>query len=209
MKQKTATIGRPHLGRPREFDREDALQIAVKLFGKYGYEGVSIADLTQAMNISPPSLYAAFGSKEALYLEALESYQQHKNQLHIENPGSFRDQLEVLLRDTVRAATEPGYPAGCMVVAGMLNCAGRKPAFGQHVDSLAQRAMQGFCRTSAGRRGKRRAARGHEYPGGQPLSHRLGARHRHPGQGWRQPNGVVCDGRHRHVTALANAVQID
>ncbi len=46
MKQKTATLGRPSLGRPREFDREAALQIAVKLFCKHGYEGVSIADLT-------------------------------------------------------------------------------------------------------------------------------------------------------------------
>jgi len=128
MKQKTAIIGRPsdgrpHLGRPREFDRDAALQIAVKLFCEHGYEGVSIADLTHAMNISPPSLYAAFGGKEALYREALASYQTHKNRLHIENPGSIREEIDTLLRDTVRAATEPGYPAGCMVVAGMLNCA--------------------------------------------------------------------------------------
>jgi AcrR family transcriptional regulator len=127
MKQKTAILGgpsvsRPQLGRPRAFDREQALQIAVKLFCEHGYEGVSIADLTQAMNISPPSLYAAFGGKEALYREALASYQAHKNRLHIENSGSIRDQVDTLLRDTVRAVTEPGYPAGCMVTAGMLNC---------------------------------------------------------------------------------------
>lgn len=118
MSQKTATIGRP-----REFDREAALQIAVKLFFKHGYEGVSIADLTQAMNISPPSLYAAFGGKEALYREALDAYLRRKSLAPMENAGCIRDKVETLLRETVRAVTEPGYPAGCMVVGGMLYCA--------------------------------------------------------------------------------------
>jgi TetR/AcrR family transcriptional regulator, copper-responsive repressor len=123
MKQKTAiALGRPSLGRPREFNRDEALQIAVKLFCKHGYEGVSIADLTHAMNISPPSLYAAFGGKEALYREALDVYLQRADLPHIENQGTIRDQIEYLLRDTVRAATDPSYPAGCMVTAGMLNC---------------------------------------------------------------------------------------
>jgi AcrR family transcriptional regulator len=117
MKQKTATIGRP-----REFNREEALQIAVKLFCKHGYEGVSIADLTHAMNISPPSLYAAFGGKEALFREALALYLERKGLPHLEEGGSVRDQVEALLRDMVRATTEPGYPAGCMVAAGMIHC---------------------------------------------------------------------------------------
>src|ERR1700710_2865629 len=111
MTQKTATA----LGRPRGFDREAALQIAVKLFCKHGYEGVSIADLTTAMNISPPSLYAAFGGKEALFREALELYQQRPDLPHLACTGSVRDQIKALLYDTVRAATDPDFPAGCMV----------------------------------------------------------------------------------------------
>jgi AcrR family transcriptional regulator len=127
MKQKTAALVQPHLaqpqlGRPRAFDRDAVLQTAVKLFCEHGYEGVSIADLTRAMNISPPSLYAAFGGKEALYREALAAYQQRKRLPQTDGDGSIRDQFEAMLRDAVRAATEPGYPAGCMVVAGMLNC---------------------------------------------------------------------------------------
>ncbi len=140
MKQKSAS-----LGRPREFDRETALQIAVKLFCKYGYEGVSIADLTQAMNISPPSLYAAFGGKEALYREALDSYRQHKNQLHFGSAGSYRDEVATLLRDTVRAATEPGYPAGCMVVAGMLNCAAENQSLASTLADLRNAQCHGFA----------------------------------------------------------------
>jgi AcrR family transcriptional regulator len=118
MTQKTATA----LGRPRGFDREAALQIAVKLFCRHGYEGVSIADLTHAMNISPPSLYAAFGGKEALFREALACYQSRPNLPHIGECGPIRNQVREFLLDAVRAATDPNYPAGCMVAAGMLNC---------------------------------------------------------------------------------------
>jgi AcrR family transcriptional regulator len=118
MKQKTAAT----LGRPREFDREAALQTAVKLFCKHGYEGVSIADLTYAMKISPPSLYAAFGDKESLFREALSYYQNRPDLPHIEASGPIRDKVRELLRDTVRAATGSGYPAGCMLAAGMINC---------------------------------------------------------------------------------------
>ncbi len=61
-------------GRPRGFDRQEALEQATRLFWVKGYEATSIADLTQAMGIGSPSLYAAFGSKEALYAESLQHY---------------------------------------------------------------------------------------------------------------------------------------
>jgi AcrR family transcriptional regulator len=109
-------------GRPREFDRDVALHTAMKLFCKHGYEGVSVADLTAAMNISPPSLYAAFGGKEALFREALALYTKRPDLPHLGETGGIREQLKALLYDTVRAATDPDYPAGCMVSAGMLAC---------------------------------------------------------------------------------------
>lgn len=123
-----------HPGRPRAFDRDEALQIATKLFCKHGYEGVSIADLTAAMNISPPSLYAAFGGKEALFREALALYQQRPDRPQLETQGTIREQIKALLYDTVRAATDPDYPAGCMVSAGMLAC---RPEHEQLADSIA------------------------------------------------------------------------
>ena len=61
-------------GRPRTFDRETALDAAVDIFWRHGYEGASIADLTAAMGVTPPTLYAAFGSKEDLYRQALARY---------------------------------------------------------------------------------------------------------------------------------------
>src|SRR2546422_11461601 len=65
-------------GRPREFDREAALEQAIDVFWRHGYEATSVSDLTAAMGINPPSLYAAFGDKEKLFLEAVEPYQQQR-----------------------------------------------------------------------------------------------------------------------------------
>ncbi|HLZ08002.1 MAG TPA: helix-turn-helix domain-containing protein, partial [Chloroflexota bacterium] len=61
-------------GRPRTFDRDAALDAAVRLFWRYGYEGTSIADLTAAMGVAPPTIYANFGAKEDLYRAALARY---------------------------------------------------------------------------------------------------------------------------------------
>lgn len=121
-------------GRPREFNRDVALHTAMKLFCKHGYEGVSIVDLTAAMNISPPSLYAAFGGKEALFREALALYTKRPDLPHLGETGGIREQLKTLLYDTVRAATDPDYPAGCMVSAGMLAC---KPEHEDLAESIA------------------------------------------------------------------------
>jgi TetR/AcrR family transcriptional regulator, copper-responsive repressor len=65
-------------GRPRSFDRDQALERAMHVFWRQGYEATSVNDLTKAMDINPPSLYAAFGDKEHLYLEALERYQRSR-----------------------------------------------------------------------------------------------------------------------------------
>src|SRR5712692_5869572 len=74
--------GKPAMprGRPREFDREAALERAIDVFWRHGYEATSVSDLTAAMGVNPPSLYAAFGDKEKLFLEAVERYQQQRRQ---------------------------------------------------------------------------------------------------------------------------------
>src|SRR5215471_11091889 len=71
-----STAGRKgHRGRPRMFDKDAALTAAMFLFWERGYEGVSVDDLTEAMGISPSSLYSSFGSKEELFLTALDKYE--------------------------------------------------------------------------------------------------------------------------------------
>ena len=66
------------VGRPREFDVEEALSAALKVFWRKGYEGASLTDLTEAMGITRPSLYCAFGNKEALFKKALDLYEREK-----------------------------------------------------------------------------------------------------------------------------------
>jgi AcrR family transcriptional regulator len=121
MEEKSAVM----VGRPRGFDRDVALQTALELFWRHGYEGVSISDLTKAMGIAPPSLYGAFGSKAALYREALKLYQQRPTAVAIgafQQDGPIRERVDALLRNTVRATTNPDHPAGCMITTGLLFC---------------------------------------------------------------------------------------
>jgi len=108
-------------GRPRAFDREAALAQATRLFWRKGYAATSIAELTETMGIGSPSLYAAFGSKEALYSEALDHYGRRYEALVWANftaAPTARAAIEALLMDSAAALTGScgtGEPPGCMV----------------------------------------------------------------------------------------------
>ena len=113
-------------GRPRAFDRDVALGQAVRLFWRKGFEATSMADLTAAMGIGAPSLYAAFGSKEALYAEALCHYQKNFGQLtwgRFDSAGTAKAAVEGLLMDSAAALTgcEPGAPKGCMLTLSSID----------------------------------------------------------------------------------------
>jgi len=117
-------------GRPRTFDRQAALDTAVRLFWKHGYEGTSIADLTDAMGITPPTLYAAFGSKEQLYREALASYLSPERQgaLQALDAAPAYRLIEDYLRRSAISFTDPAGPTGCMVQTAVLTCAAENEA---------------------------------------------------------------------------------
>jgi AcrR family transcriptional regulator len=110
-------------GRPREFDRSAALRRAMEVFWQQGYEGTSLNDLTTAMGINSPSLYAAFGCKEALYREAVALF---ANNVAISRPfneaPTARQAFEVLLHDSADAYTDPKRPSGCMIVLSAITC---------------------------------------------------------------------------------------
>ena len=106
------------LGRPRGFDREAALEAAMLLFWRKGYEAASMNDLCDAMGVRSPSLYAAFGSKEALYLEAVEHYVRTQGPPVWDRLGegaTARAGIEkFLIAGTERLPKSRTLPAGCM-----------------------------------------------------------------------------------------------
>ena len=112
-------------GRPRRFDREAALNVALELFWEHSYDGVSISALTTAIGIAAPSLYAAFGSKEALYRAALERYRQDGGPAGglLPPDGTAFEAVAAALHGAVRAVTRSGRPRGCLVSGGLLACA--------------------------------------------------------------------------------------
>lgn len=106
-------------GRPRAFDRTTALRRAMELFWERGYEGASLSDLTAAMGIRSPSLYAAFGSKEALFKEAVGYYNTVTGAeplQALEQAPTARAGIEAFLRHHAKVYVEPGHPTGCMVM---------------------------------------------------------------------------------------------
>ena len=109
-------------GRPRAFDAEAALDRALDVFWSKGYEGASLSDLTDAMGINRPSLYAAFGNKEALFRQALDRYGEVTGQLMQEalSEPRVRAAMERLLFGAVEIPVD--RPArGCLLVTGALS----------------------------------------------------------------------------------------
>lgn len=109
-------------GRPRQFDLEQALDAALLLFWRHGYEGTSLAALTEAMGVNVPSLYAAFGNKETLFKKALARYLQKPASYlpkALEEPTARRA-VEKLFRGAIDMAMNPRHPDGCLLVQGAL-----------------------------------------------------------------------------------------
>jgi AcrR family transcriptional regulator len=123
------------IGRPREFDIDRALDQALEVFWRNGYEGASIADLTAAMGINPPSLYAAFGNKEALFRRALDRYLTRYTGFWYEALAAptAREMVEHLLRESARFLTEKRNPPGCMLVRGAMSCSEAAESIGREL----------------------------------------------------------------------------
>lgn len=137
----TDVLSHPARGRPREFCTEQALAAALQVFWQRGYEGASLTELTEAMGITRPSLYAAFGNKEALFRKALDLYEREKLayiNTALEAPTA-RGVAERLLRGTLSMQTCPNDPKGCLSMIASVGCAPQGEAVKREV--LARRAM--------------------------------------------------------------------
>ena len=119
-----AAAAAPGRGRPRAFDIDQALDRALNVFWRKGYEGTSLDDLTRSMKINRPSLYAAFGNKENLFRRALQRYSAGPA-AHVcralEAPTA-RAVAGQMLIGTVDLLTHPRHPRGCLIVQGALAC---------------------------------------------------------------------------------------
>jgi len=122
-------------GRPREFDVDQALTAALRVFWSKGYEGASMTDLTDAMGITRPSLYAAFGNKESLFRKALDLYEREKlcyMGQALEAPTA-RGVAQRLLQGSMENQTSRDDPRGCLGVISSVACGAEADCIRQEV----------------------------------------------------------------------------
>ncbi|HEY1649596.1 MAG TPA: TetR/AcrR family transcriptional regulator [Terracidiphilus sp.] len=118
-------------GRPISFDKDAALEAAMLIFWERGFEGTSMADLTQAMGLNPSSIYAAFGDKHALFQLAVKRYMGLRAQYAVKalEESTLERFIRALFNNTVAFLTTPNHPPTCMTLAGAVGCSvDAKPA---------------------------------------------------------------------------------
>ncbi|HEU4959768.1 MAG TPA: TetR/AcrR family transcriptional regulator [Sphingomonas sp.] len=144
----------PLKGRPREFDVDEALTAALRVFWSKGYEGASLTDLTEAMGITRPSLYAAFGNKESLFRKALDLYEQEKlayTRRALEAPTA-KGVAERMLRGALDSQCSDCEPKGCLRVISSVACGAEAEAIREEV--IARRASSHKALVERFERGK-------------------------------------------------------
>ncbi|MDR3416088.1 MAG: TetR/AcrR family transcriptional regulator [Nevskia sp.] len=152
------------MGRPRQFDVEQAVHTAAGLFWSKGFDGTSVQELTEAMDITPPSFYFAFGNKEALFRRAVEDYQQILARIAEQavRQDSARAMVECLLTGFVDLFTDPAHAPGCLILNNALPIVDGHPfrrRFAEQREALrlqVQRVLEDRART--GRRGLKEGA---------------------------------------------------
>ena len=119
-----STAAQVRMGRPRGFDEDAALEAAMRVFWEKGYEGTSIADLTEAMGINRSSIYAAFGDKESVFRRVIERYREER-MTYIRQALAQRSLREVvagLIHGTAEFLATPDNPRGCLSIQAALAC---------------------------------------------------------------------------------------
>ena len=133
-------------GRPRGFDRAEALKQAMDVIWALGYEGATLTGLQEAMGgITAPSFYAAFGSKEELFREAVELYSKTLGipMMRVLADGPIaRASIEGLLQAAVEAFCRPGKPRGCMLVLAAMNSTPANKTVHDHLQRLRERRQK-------------------------------------------------------------------
>ncbi len=137
------------MGRPRLFDREEAVRQAMYLFWQYGYESTSLALLKAHLGngITAPSFYAAFGSKEALFEEVVDCYLSTYGQVNDclwDDTLTPREATELALRRSAKMQTEQGHPSGCLIALSVNTCSPGHEHIRKMLEARRTRTREGF-----------------------------------------------------------------
>lgn len=137
------------MGRPRLFDREEAVRQAMYLFWQYGYESTSLALLKAHLGngITAPSFYAAFGSKEALFEEVVDCYLSTYGQVNDclwDDTLKPREATELALRRSAKMQTEQGHPSGCLIALSVNTCSPGHEHIRKMLEVRRTRTREGF-----------------------------------------------------------------
>jgi len=135
-------------GRPRTFDREQALRKAMELFWRQGFEATSTAQLTSELGISPPSLYAAFGPKEQLFREAVGMYLAQYTEFvrgPLMSDASIHEVLERILFGAAEQYSQSSHPPGCMIACGELQASDENAALAKEIADLRRGTQMAIC----------------------------------------------------------------
>jgi len=131
-------------GRPRGFDRDQALERLMQVFWARGYEGAQLNDLTAAIGVKPPSFYAAFGSKEDAFREAIDLYIATIGSAPmraLEEAATVRDGLRSMLEGSVAVALS-AKPGGCLLILGVVNCLPANEAVRAHLLNARRKTVE-------------------------------------------------------------------
>jgi TetR/AcrR family transcriptional regulator, copper-responsive repressor len=133
-------------GRPREFDKDKALDSAMLVFWRHGYEGASLSDLTGAMKINRPSLYGTFGDKEKLFFQVLERYLETygtKGVRQLSQHSRIETAIAAFFNCVVEQLTDSQLPPGCLIANSTLECGGNR------FEAIGRRLSQCHAETEA------------------------------------------------------------
>lgn len=134
-------------GRPRQFDHKQALQKALEVFWIRGYEPASIAELCSAMGLTPPSLYAAFGNKEKLFLEVIQYYEAtywDATWQELEEEPDLYKAIKNFFKKAVKIMVAKNMPSGCMVVLAAINISPESQCVAEALKALRQEGRDCF-----------------------------------------------------------------
>ena len=135
-------------GRPRKFDRDQVLDCAICTFWTNGFDGASMADLTQSMGINSPSLYSTFGNKHELFMEAIDRYSAtigRRRAQAFNNEPDIKLAVAAYLKEVATGVTSKDNPAGCLIANVAIELANRDVKVRDKIADMMAKAEDHFA----------------------------------------------------------------